>query len=351
MTDPRDLPDPDRDPAGIDDAAQDWFLRQTVGPLPPAELARFQAWHDADPRHRAAYEEVAALWADVEDLEHAFAPRGQKTVKAAKPSPIMAARKAARGKSASPNRWRRLAPLIAGLAVACALFFVFAPTISHFPARLLADHSTTAGEQRHVVLPDGSVALLNTDSAIDVAYSDRRRVVTLLHGEAWFEVRKDADRPFDVVAVQGRTTAVGTAFAVRDETGSASVTVTEGVVSVTSPDDAVSVFSDATVLLEAGQQVTYLRGAAPGSVRYVDPAISTAWRHGVITIRDRPLAEALAEIGRYREGRILLVGDASRYGPVTARLALRDIDGGIDALAATYGLSVTRMTDWLLIVR
>lgn len=347
MTDPSNPPSPDRAPAEIDAAAQDWLLRQAAGPLSPDELVRFQAWRDADPRHRAVYDEVAALWADVGPLEHAFAPRGRDSAAAGKRSPDMPAR----GRLGFQKRWRRLAPLVAGLAVACALVFVLAPTVSHLPTRLLADHSTAAGEQRRVDLPDGSVALLNTDSAIDVAYSDRRRVVTLLQGEAWFEVRKDSERPFDVVAVQGRTTAVGTAFAVRDDAGSASVTVTEGVVSVTSPDATAAASSDATVLLEAGQQVTYLRGAAPGPVRSVDPSMPTAWRHGVIAIRDRPLAEALAEIGRYREGRILLLGNASRYGPVTARLALRDIDGGIDALAATYGLSVTRVTDWLLIVR
>lgn len=347
MTDPSNSPSPDRAPADIDAAAQDWLLRQAAGPLTPAELARFQAWRDADPRHRAVYDEVAALWADVGPLEHAFAPRGQGSVPAGKRLPA----RTSRGRSTFRELWRRLAPMAAGLAAACALVFVLGPTVSHLPARLLADHSTIAGEQRSVVLPDGSVALLNTDSAIDVAYSDRRRVVTLLQGEAWFEVRKDSERPFDVVAVQGRTTAVGTAFAVRDDAGSASVTVTEGVVSVTSPDVAAAASSDATVLLKAGEQVTYPRGAAPGPVRSVDPALPTAWRHGVIAIRDRPLAEALAEIGRYREGRIVLLDDASRYGPVTARLALRDIDGGIDALAATYGLSVTRVTDWLLIVR
>ena len=68
-------------------------------------------------------------------------------------------------------------------------------------------------------------------------------------------------------------------------------------------------------------------------------------------IRDRPFAEALAEIGRYRPGRIVLLGDASRYGQVTARLAFADLDGGIDALAATHGLSVTRVTGYLMIIR
>ena len=70
-----------------------------------------------------------------------------------------------------------------------------------------------------------------------------------------------------------------------------------------------------------------------------------------IAIRNLPLAAALAEIGRYRPGRIVLLGNGARYTPVTARLSLSDVEGGIDALAATHGLTVTRVTDLLLIVR
>ncbi len=150
------------------------------------------------------------------------------------------------------------------------------------------------------------------------------------------------------MAAVSRAAAVETAFAVRHENGGATITVTEGVVRVASPDgEATS--AQAPSLVEAGQQVSCRKGAAPGPVRTIDVVTATSWRHGSIVIRDRPLGEA-AEIGRYRPGRLVLLGDGSRQGQVTARLALADIDGGIDALAATHGLSVTRVTDWLVSV-
>ena len=330
---------PKSEEASIEDAALGWLLRRQESAPSAAEQARFQAWHDADPRHRAAYDEVAAMWRDAGALEETFAPQGQEP-----------AEKRVLAPPPRRRRWPAFAAASSLLAAACLMFFLAMPWMSHLPARLLADHGTEAGEQRRVVLPDGSVALLNTDSAIDVAYSERRRVVTLLHGEAWFQVNKDAERPFDVVAAGGRATAVGTAFAVRHENGGATVTVTEGVVRVTSPDTE-QASAQASSLVEAGQQVSYRKGAAPGPVRSIDAAIVTAWRHGRIVIRNRPLAEALAEIGRYRPGRLILLGDGARQSPVTARLALTDIDSGIDALAATHGLSVTRVTNWLVIVR
>lgn len=346
VTEPSISQGTDRDTAAIDEAAQDWLLRRTTGSLSAAEQARFQAWHDSDPRHRAAYAEVDAMWRDAGALEHVFVPQGGKAA-GARP------RNSASRLSARPVRavrWRGFAAVPALLATAGLLCFVFLSSFSSLPSRLMADHATAIGEQKRVVLPDGSVALLNTGSAIDVAYSEQRRIVTLLQGEAWFEVKKNAARPFDVVAAGGRVTAVGTAFAVRHEGEGATVTVTEGVVRVTSPDTA-RASVDAARLLEAGQQVNYRQGAAPGAVRTIDGVAATAWRDGSIVFRDRTLGEALAEIGRYRAGRVILLGDRPRSEPITARLSLTDVDGGIDALAATQGLSVTRVTNWLVIVR
>lgn len=331
-------PPGDRDeiPDEISDAAQDWFLRLRSADMSAEDRRRFEAWRDADPRHADAWREVRAMWSEIGDLELAFAPHGRI-------SPTSAA--APRRRWLSPG-WRWGAA-VAGLAACLLVFVVVAPATMHLPTRLLADHGTAVGEQRTVALPDGSRAYLNTDTAIDVTFSDRRRVVKLLHGEAMFEVAKDEMRPFDVLALDGKATAVGTAFAVGIAGERATVTVTEGVVRVTSPDGS---FDGASTLL-AGQQVSYQQRGTPSAVRTLDAEAATAWRRGAIAIRDRSLADALAEIGRYRPGRIVLLGNGARYAPVTARLSLADVDGGIDALAATHGLTVTRVTDFLLIVR
>lgn len=233
------------------------------------------------------------------------------------------------------------------------LLFLLAPEAARLPTRLMADHSTAVGEQRFVELPDGSAAYLNTDTAIDIMYSAGKRSVVLLRGEALFEVRKDARRPFDVLASDGKATAVGTAFVVRKASDSAIVSVTEGLVRITSPDagGSSSATPASSMLVSAGESARYRRGTTPHLLGPIDVETASAWQRGVITIRDRPLAEALAEIGRYHRGRIVLIGDAAGQGQVTARLSLGDLDGGIDALVATQGLSITRVTPWLMLVR
>lgn len=314
----------------VDEAAQDWFLRLSSGEAAQAELRAFAAWRAADPRHAAAYAEIRALWSDVEPLEAAFAPGGHA---AALLSPPL------RRPFFRPGRVPALA---AGLVALCLALW---PAAGGFrPAGILADHRTAIGERQTIALPDGSVLSLNTDSAVDVAYSDNRRLIRLRYGEAHFEVRRDAARPFDVEAEGGRSTAVGTAFTVRDDGGGAVVTVSEGIVRVASPA------AGPGIALGAGGQVRYRRAEPPGTPRGLDADGETAWLRGRIVVRDRPLAEALAEIERHRRGRIVLLnGDAG--GSVSARLSLDDLDGGIDALAATHGLSVTRLTPFLVVLR
>ena len=71
---------------------------------------------------------------------------------------------------------------------------------------------TGIGEQRNLVLSDGSTLLLNTNSRVTVDFSDDVRNIVLLKGEAHFEVAHDTTRPFTVTAGNNTVTAVGTAF-------------------------------------------------------------------------------------------------------------------------------------------
>ena len=74
---------------------------------------------------------------------------------------------------------------------------------------------TSVGEQKVLSLADGSVIHLNTDSLVLVDFSDSRRDIHLLRGEAHFEVAHDEKRPFIVKVDNNTVTAVGTAFNVQ----------------------------------------------------------------------------------------------------------------------------------------
>ncbi len=323
-----DVPDP-RD--AVDAAAQDWFLRLEGDDGDAAAQAEFRAWLAADPRHKAAYDEVQAAWNAAGELASAFAIDDEVA-------------------TVTPMRRRRLTrqTAVGGLLAACLALFVAGAALD-LPTALRADHATAAGEQRRVALPDGSTALLNTDTAIAVDYSTTGRRISLLKGEALFLVAKDKSRPFDVLALGGRARALGTVYAVRDGGDTAEVTVAEGTVRVSAP---LAVDGESAVTLRTGDRVSYRPGEAPGAVGHIDgEAPQLAWRRGMIVLDGMPFARAVAEIDRYRPGKVLLLADATKLEPVTARLSLKALDGGIRALAATHGLHVTQVTDYLLIMR
>lgn len=339
---------PSRESGGddIDNAAQDWFLRLSADGVTDAEWARFRAWCEADPRHRAAIADLRELWDDAGALRSAFASNG-----GAKRIPRV---RNLAGRFGLPAfRLRGGSVATAALGLACSvLLLLAAPFVASY---LAADYSVGVGKVERVVLADGSVAWLNTDTAIAVDFTESGRNVALLRGEAQFDVAKDPERPFAVAARKGRSTALGTVFAVRDHGDGKKVTVAvgEGVVEVVSPaaSGPMSEDSPSRAVLTAGREVSYREGAPPEAARDTNFATASAWRKGFIAIDGLPLAEALAEIDRYWPGKIVLLAKTVNAEPVTARLSIPRIEDGLQALAATHGLTITRITNYILLVR
>ncbi|WP_339851100.1 FecR domain-containing protein [uncultured Nisaea sp.] len=312
------------------DAARDWVIQLASGDVGEADMQAFKAWLAETPEHQAAFEQERQFWQQMESLRGA--------------ADAMARREFVPSRGYGRKTWRTA--LVGGLAAACLMLGVFFG--EDVRISMLSDYSTVQGEQRTVALPDGSTVYLNTDTAIAVTYGDDERRVELLRGEALFQVASNPDRPFRVIAEGGMTEAVGTAFVIREDPADTVVTVTEGVVEVRSPLGAAG--SEASVRAKRGQQTRYRTGAAPGKPVSVDVAAATLWRDGVIRMDDLPLDEAIAELDRYRPGRILLLGNAP-YRAVGGAFDISDIDGAVAGLAATHDLTVTHISPFLVILR
>jgi transmembrane sensor len=151
--------------------------------------------------------------------------------------------------------------------------------------------ATATGEQRSVVLTDGSLVTLNTSSAIDVHIGKDRRTVLLLSGEALFDVAHEVGRPFEVVAGGTTVRAVGTQFDVDRRPGATTVTVVEGKVLI-------SEAGANRLPVAAGEQVTVGLKAARQPVR-ADTTTAVAWTQRKLIFAHRQLGEVAAEFNRY----------------------------------------------------
>lgn len=306
--------EPEPDEAG--DAAIEWFLRLREGPLSAEENAAFEDWR-ADPAHRTALDEVLRMHGHLAGMS--------------------SARRARRAPSA-PRR-RRVAAFAFAAAAALAVFASF----DEIAMRLRADHYAGVGERKLLTLDDGSHVQLDSRSAIAVRYEAKERRLVLLAGEAWFEAAPDPSRPFVVEAGEGRVTALGTAFDIALEPSGARVTVLEHRVAVSS--------GGKTTIVEEGQQTGFERNApvrAPGSA---DVDAATAWRRGKLIVNRRPLAEALAAIGRYHRGFVYCIDPSVCARRISGVFGAEDDPlQSVAEIEASLGLRAIRITRYLILL-
>src|SRR3546814_20175856 len=97
--------------------------------------------------------------------------------------------------------------IASGLVLAVGLGYFFVQRASEVPA---VEYATATGQQRTVVLDDGSQVVLDTNSNLQVQYGRRERRLTLLRGQVDFQVQHDTLRPFVVHTAGGTVTATGT---------------------------------------------------------------------------------------------------------------------------------------------
>lgn len=305
------------------DEAIDWLVRLSSGRASPKDRLAFLRWRGRSAQHEAAAREAEDILRGVDETRQADRLR-----RGSEPLPIPSTY--ARGGRRFGRRF-----VFGGLAAASvAAVAVALPALGPFSS-LYADYATSVGEHKRVELPDGSVALLNTATALSVDQSGPQRRVVLHDGEALFEVARDPSRPFIVVAGNAQVRAVGTAFTVRRHEGWESVIVSEGVVEVTA--DGLS-----PVRLEAGQRLD-VGGGESRQVIAVDIDSVTAWQRGKLIFNRRPLESVVAEIQRYRTGRIVIANDRLRTMLVSGVFDLADSDLLLQAIEDTTKAQVVRL--------
>lgn len=213
---------------------------------------------------------------------------------------------------------------------------------------------TGVGEQRAVVLPDGTRVMLNTATLVRATLGRARRTVQVSHGEALFEVAKDASRPFVVQVADADVTATGTTFLVRTTPQGGEeafgVTLIEGQVVVRRAGSAAHGRQDEQFVMAPGERLRVgfvgVDARDVSGSRLDRPKIEnlTAWKRGEVVLDDVPLADAVAEMNRYSNLPVGIVGGES-IGALRVSGVMRagDSEAFARAVAGLHGLSV-RMT-------
>jgi transmembrane sensor len=305
-----ELPDKDRngETAERTREAATWFALLLDPDTPQTDYERFRVWLLADERNAQAYARIERLWSNA-----ALEP-------------------ATPGDTPSRRGFLKITSAIILLAGAGGTAW----TIATRP-----DFSTGTGEMRTLTLADGSRIELGAASTISVDFTSASRRVILHAGEAYFSVAADSTRPFTVEAGHLTATALGTAYSVSIAPERTSVAVIEHHVRVEA--------NGRTIDLSQGDAVDWENGVL-GSVAKGDAENRITWRNRQLVFLARPLGEIVAEVNRWRKGRLVIVDRALAARKVTAILDVNDI-AGIDAtLQQGLPVSLQNYTPLLTIV-
>jgi transmembrane sensor len=311
--------------------AAHWFARVRSGKIDSSSDKAWAHWMATDEAHAKAYENLELAWELAEELRNRPQMQGllEDLDRTLKGGPRARAKIGPFGLSVT---WQ------AGLT-ACALVVVCAVVIVLVKNRpITAEYATDVGEQKTVTLADNSTILLNTGTRVRVRYSRSLRYVDLLEGEALFDVTKDSKRPFEVHALYGSTTAVGTEFDVHLTGAAAAVSVVKGTVRVRAtaePQD------DKTAEISAGEAVDYTAEGITSSIHKANIDKVLAWKAQRILITDESLAEALADYNRYTKSPIVIGDPALASRHINGVFRIGDEAAFLNALQQGLHVTVT----------
>ncbi|MFO2462176.1 FecR family protein [Pseudomonas sp. 15FMM2] len=308
--------------ARVLDAAIAWQLTLDSGDGNLAACAEFDKWLTSDEEHARAWHQLSML-----DQRFSVA---SGPVRAALLQPRASIR----------QRVRKLGSGLASVVLVCGLV-AFAGQ-RYLPINYwLADQRTATGEQRTLRLADGTLINLNTHSAIDVRFDDKRRLIVLQEGEILIETGHDDSRPFIVETREGSLRALGTRFIVRREDNGTRLSVLQS--AVAAQPEALH----REQIYKQGQQVL-MRSDGLDPLQAVT-AGTDAWTRGMLVVDNARLGDVIAELGRYRSGYLRLDPQLADLR-ITGSFPLHDTDMALNALLPTLPVQIQQRTPWWVTV-
>jgi transmembrane sensor len=260
-------------------------------------------------------------------------------------------------------------------------------------------YTTAVGQRSTITLRDGSSVELNARTRVKVDFTETRRSVELVDGQALFHVAKNPHRPFIVRAGNREIVAIGTAFDVRVDAAYLRVTLIEGKVAISTqsllPVSARSLASklatapvasggpdlrrgptqeakvdalahsgaEGEVYLAPGQQLIaplhlandgsafgYEDSADPGVVRSVDVAKVIDWHNGRVFLEDLTLGDAVAEMNRHSPVQIRVDSPQLERLRVNGMFRAGEQDASAAALESYFPITAQHDGDTVIIL-
>lgn len=321
----------------------DWFAKLRSEKINREVDTDFCSWLEEKPENEQEYERCELIWELSEEL--AEAEEMQSYIEECD-ALIESRRESVKSRQSN----KLIAWLTKPVATAAAVAVVGIATAMLTFLLMPESYETAIGEQRLVRLSDGSTVNLNTNTEIIVDYGDKVRRIKLERGEALFSVAHNPSRPFDVVAGNGVTRAIGTSFNVALEKDKVTISVLEGVVEV---DADLTQVEDNEPLprLDRGKAINYWRSGAIAEVYVADLKRIESWREGKLNFDATRLADVILEHNKYTTNRIVIGDDRLEEVLISGVFRINDTEALLFALEQTFGIRALSRGNYILLTR
>jgi len=383
----------------IEAEARQWLIRLDGDtPLSQVDQAALKAWAGRSPAHHQELVRISAFWNEANVLTELSIPLQASASQTSKDN-----QQAQKVSGSLGGFWSGLASgsvnavanvfanKIAMSVTAMALVVVMVvngpfATVNYSDSNGI--YVTAIGDVVSQTLADGTVLKINTDSQVQVDYSESVRKIRLLRGEAHFAVAHNKAWPFEVYAGKGRVKAVGTAFSVQLTDDMVEVLVSEGRVDLAAVvhntmasqgvvQDIAQADADkqqeinkaytpelATIgSLDIGQQARFYNRAitvdsGSGDANAVSDLIQQidtleeqelerrlAWRSGYLVFSGDPLVQVVEEINRYTTMNVEISDPVLRDIKIGGRFKVGELDAMLSVFESSFAIRVSRLDD------
>jgi len=283
-----------------------------------------KVWIEESTDNKNEYEKIRETWLKAESLKHVANINldSDWLLVKSKLNPV----------SKSYRQQWAIAVSIAMLIGLSATFY-FSGYLDRVATIGLTEYSTNQ-KLKTVTLDDGTIITLNSNSNLEINndFGNKTRTVKLT-GEAFFEVAKNPDLPFIVLAGNSTTKVLGTAFNLRASAQATTILVEHGKVSFGSGDD---------ILLlekEMGAQTD-----KDGLVFFIQPDINElAWKTGELKFKDEPITKVISTLRKHYKVSITTEGNLDEH-KLTATFDNLDIEKVLGEICLIHQLSFQKTT-------
>lgn len=353
----------------VTETAADWLDR--LASTSNDDRAAFATWLKKSPVHVSEFLQLSALraeltgslhrhpeWVDellLSDSGNVFELSDRSTSAVPVPSPAAVPGSVSSESPISIKRLRVWATAAAIALISFASWLSYTNLTDTPPDTTVI--TTALGEQRSILLSDGSTLELNTETEVRVRLSEQARDIDLLRGELLVDVVKDPGRPFRVWSDGVVAQAIGTRFNVYRREGDTVVTVIEGRVAVNQAPTAPTTIQGSGAIgtiepveLTAGLQIAVasLPVGTPSVALTPEPVSldkATAWTERRLMFDDEPLSAIVTEFNRYNRSRLIITDAALNDKRLSGVFDANDPDEFIALLSSLERIDVQQSSE------